>query len=203
MAGRGSLLVIDMQNDFADPRGALTVPGAAGILPVVNGLIAAARDRGDLVVATQDWHPADHASFAATHGLAPFMTTPAGERVWPAHCVAGTWGAELVAGLDTEAIDHRLRKGFQRDRDSYSGFGGRDGAAGGPGRGLEELLRAAGVHDLTVVGVATDYCVRATVLDALRAGHSVRVPIAAIRAVDPAAGDRALAEMAAAGAVVE
>lgn len=203
MAGRSALLVIDMQNDFADPRGSLTVDGAGEILPVVNGLIAAARDRGDLVITTQDWHPAEHVSFAAPHGLAPFTTTPAGDRVWPAHCVAGTWGAELVAELDTGAIDHRLRKGFERDRDSYSGFGARDVPADGPGRGLGEILRAAGAHDLTIVGLATDYCVRATVLDALRAGHAVRVPAAAVRAVDPAAGERALAEMADAGAVVE
>jgi nicotinamidase/pyrazinamidase len=200
--GRAALILIDVQNDFADPRGALAVAGAADILPEIGKLLAAARRRGDLVVATQDWHPADHVSFAATHGLPPFATMATGQRVWPAHCVAGDWGADLAPGLDPVAIDRRVRKGFERDRDSYSGFGGREFTGDAPGPALEEILRAAGVTALDVAGVATDYCVRATVLDALRLGFSVRVHRAAVRAVDPAAGESALAGMAAAGATL-
>jgi len=203
MASRTALILIDVQNDFADPRGALAVAGAADILPEIGKLLAAARRRGDLVITTQDWHPADHVSFAATHGLPPFATMAAGDRVWPAHCEAGDWGADLAPALDAVAIDRRVRKGFERDRDSYSGFGGREFTGSTPGPSLEEILRAAAIDRLEVAGLATDYCVRATVLDALQRGFAVRVHRAAVRAVDPAAGERALAEMAAAGATIE
>lgn len=198
MARRTALIVVDFQNDFAHPAGSLFVAGADLILPEIDSLLASARGRGDLVVTTQDWHPADHVSFAATHGLPPF-TPREGDIAWPVHCVAGSWGAELVAGFDPSRIDHRVLKGFEPGLDSYSGFGGREFTGAAAGRTLEEILRKAGVEEIDVAGVATEHCDRATVLDAVRLGFRVRFHAAAARPVDAAAGERAIAEMAAAG----
>ncbi|MFM7205467.1 MAG: isochorismatase family protein [Planctomycetaceae bacterium] len=195
---RTAIVVVDYQNDFADPGGTLFVSGGDRILPAVNTLVMQTRARGGLVVLTQDWHPPDHVSFAATHGVDPF-TDHAGGIAWPVHCVAGTWGAEFPAGLSVEAGDRIVRKGCLRDHDSFSGFGGREVAAGAT---LDELLRKAGIATLDVAGLATDICVRATVLDALGLGFRVRVHTSASRPVEAAAGERALAEMAAAGALV-
>jgi nicotinamidase/pyrazinamidase len=132
------------------------------------------------VVATRDWHPPDHQSF---------------EEQWPVHCVAGTPGAELHEGLDRSAIDVIVDKGQSRDTDGYSGFEGTD---------LESLLRERGITQVTVVGLATDYCVKNTALDALRAGFQVTVDTTAVRGVDVEPGDseRALAEVRAAGGVM-
>ena len=132
------------------------------------------------MVATRDWHPPDHQSF---------------EEQWPVHCVAGTPGAELHEGLDRSAIDVIVDKGQSRDTDGYSGFEGTD---------LESLLRERGITQVTVVGLATDYCVKNTALDALRAGFQVTVDTTAVRGVDVEPGDseRALAEVRAAGGVM-
>lgn len=201
MSHRTALVLIDYQNDFAHRDGALYVAGGDAILPAVHALIAGTRSRGGLIVATQDWHPAGHVSFAATHGLPPF-TVMDGEMLWPVHCVAGGWGADFFDGLDLTGVDRCVRKAFELERDSYSGFGGREFHASRPGATLEHLLRDHGVQTIDVAGLATEHCVRATVLDALERGFEVRVHAAAIRPVDPAAGARALAEMAEAGAMV-
>jgi nicotinamidase/pyrazinamidase len=184
---RSALVVVDVQNDFADPAGGLSVAGGAEVVPVLNREIARARAAGALVVYTQDWHPESTPHFAKDGGI------------WPVHCVAGSWGAELHPALIVDGPV--VRKGANGE-DGYSGFTMRDPTSGVEvPTALEALLEAQGVQRVVVVGLATDYCVRATALDALRLGHPTTVLTGAIRAVDLAAGDgdRALAEMAAAG----
>jgi nicotinamidase/pyrazinamidase len=173
-----ALIVVDVQNDFC-PGGALAVPGGDEVVPLVNELAT----RADLVIATRDWHPPDHGSFAAQGGP------------WPVHCVAGTQGADLHPGLDRSAIDELIDKGQAPDTDGYSGF---------EGTRLERLLRERGVERVRVAGLALDYCVKNTALDALHAGFSVIVERAATRAVEvePGDGERAVAELRAAGAEV-
>jgi nicotinamidase/pyrazinamidase len=175
-----ALLIIDFQNDFT-PGGALAVPEGDAIAPKINEL--AASGDYDLVVATRDWHPADHNSFAAQGGP------------WPVHCVAGTQGAQLHPDLDRTNIDVTVDKGQAVDTDGYSGF---------EDTGLEELLRERGITQVTVVGLATDYCVKNTALDALRAGLQVTVDSTAARGVEVQPGDSeaALAEVRAAGGVI-
>jgi nicotinamidase/pyrazinamidase len=172
-----ALLVIDVQNDFT-PGGALGVPDGDAIIGRINELIGSGRF--DRVYATRDWHPPDHGSFA-----------PAGP--WPVHCVQGTPGAELRSDLD--AIDVVVDKGEDRNTEGYSGF---------DATGLADTLRADGVDAVTVVGLATDYCVRATALDALSEGFAVTVDVAGTRPVDvqPGDGERALEEIRAAGGTV-
>ncbi len=172
-----ALLVIDFQNDFT-PGGALAVPEGDEIASRVEALIGSGRF--DVVVATRDWHPADHDSFAEQGGP------------WPPHCVVGTPGAELHAALARERVDAVVDKGQRRGDEGYSGFEETE---------LEELLRSRGVDRVTIVGLATDYCVRHTALDALRAGFAVEVDAAGVRGIDASPGDadRALREIEAAG----
>jgi nicotinamidase/pyrazinamidase len=175
-----ALLIVDFQNDFT-PGGALAVPGGDAIAARVDEL---ARSGGyDLVVATRDWHPPDHGSFAAQGGP------------WPVHCVQGTPGAELHPALDRALVDVVIDKGQDPDADGYSGF---------EATGLSELLRERGIDELTITGLATDYCVLNTALDALREGFAVTVEEAAVRAVElqPGDGQRALAQVRSAGGAV-
>jgi nicotinamidase/pyrazinamidase len=176
----GALVIVDFQNDFT-PGGALGVPGGDEIAERVNEL--AADDRFDVVVATRDWHPPDHGSFTERGGI------------WPAHCVQGTPGAELYPGLDQSNVDVVVDKGQDPGTEGYSGF---------QATKLEDLLRERGIDRVTVVGLATDYCVKNTVLDARALGFDVDVDESAIRAVDVKAGDgqQAIDEMRAAGARV-
>jgi nicotinamidase/pyrazinamidase len=175
-----ALIIVDFQNDFT-PGGALAVPEGDSIAGKLNAL--AASGDYDLVIATRDWHPADHSSFAEQGGP------------WPVHCVAGTQGAQLHPGLDRSPIDITVDKGQDVKTDGYSGFAGTD---------LEELLRERGITQVTVVGLATDYCVKNTALDALRAGFAVTVDASGVRGVEVQPGDseRALAEVRAAGGVI-
>lgn len=186
-----ALLVVDVQNDFADEAGGLYVGGADAILPFLNEEIAAARAAGAFVAYTQDWHPASTPHFAKDGGT------------WPVHCVGGTWGAELHPSLVADA-GPSVRKGTNGE-DGYSGFTMRDQRTGATmPTELDGLLRSHGVRRVVIGGLATDYCVRATVLDALALGHETRVLVDAVRPVEIAAGDgeRALAEMERAGAVL-
>jgi nicotinamidase/pyrazinamidase len=187
---RSALIVVDVQNDFADPDGSLAVRDGAAVVPAVNAEIADARRAGATVVYTQDWHPASTPHFEKDGGI------------WPVHCVQGTWGAELHP--DLVVAGEVVRKGADGE-DGYSGFSVRDPRSGATApTALDGLLRAAGVDRLTVCGLATDYCVVETVLDACRLGYGVEVLAAAIRAVDlsPGDGDRALDRMRAAAASV-
>ena len=175
-----ALLVIDMQNDFC-PGGALAVARGDEIIPRINALLAEYAVR----VLTQDWHPLGHASFAANHpGAAPFSTIPmpyGAQVLWPSHCVQGSDGAAFHPALNTDAADLVLRKGFRAAIDSYSAFFDNDRATP---TGLEGYLRARGVRDLVLVGLATDFCVAWSALDAARLGFSVTVLEAACRAID-------------------
>ncbi len=186
-----ALLIVDVQNDFADPAGSLHVQGGESVVSLIGAQVAAARAAGARVVYTQDWHPASTPHFATDGGI------------WPVHCVADTWGAQLHPDLLVEGPV--VRKG-QQGEDGYSGFTMRDPLSGRTEpTELEDLLRAAGVERLVVAGLATDYCVEATVLDARALGFEVTVLTSAIRAVDLAEGDgrRALERMRLAGAHLE
>jgi nicotinamidase/pyrazinamidase len=187
-----ALLVVDVQNDFADPSGSLSVAGGDRIVRAVNREIEMATANGSIVIATQDWHPPRTPHFAKDGGP------------WPVHCVAGTWGAELHPALTLPGDAPRVRKGTNGE-DGYSGFTMRDPVSGETtATELEGLLRDAGVEDVVVTGLATDYCVKATALDAVRLGFGTAVLADAVAAVDvePGDGARAIEEMQAAGVAI-
>jgi nicotinamidase/pyrazinamidase len=175
-----ALIVIDVQNDFC-PGGALAVPGGDEILPLVNRLIAA----HDHVVLTQDWHPAGHSSFASSHaGQSPFgsVRMPYGEQtLWPDHCVQETAGAEFHRDLAWSKAELVIRKGFRVGIDSYSAFYENDRTTP---TGLAGYLRERGFTTLTLVGLATDFCVAYSALDAARLGFATTVVTDACRAID-------------------
>ena len=184
-----ALVVVDVQNDFADPAGGLSVVGGDLIIPTINREIALAIDAGALVVATQDWHPASTPHFAKDGGI------------WPVHCVADTWGAALHPALMVPNDAARIRKGVNGE-DGYSGFTLRDPVSGDTiATALEGLLRVAAVDTVIVCGLATDYCVKSTALDAVRLGFETSLLIDAVAAVDlePGDGARAIEAMEAAG----
>jgi nicotinamidase/pyrazinamidase len=186
---RTALLVVDVQNDFADPNGSLHVRGGHDVIGVLNDEIRAAREAGAHVVYTQDWHPEHTPHFAQDGGI------------WPVHCVGGTWGAEFHPSLIV-VEGETLRKGVD-GRDGYSAFSVRDPQSGvTESTELERILREHGIERLVIGGLATDYCVVQTVLDARRLGFDADVLTAAVRAVDlqPGDGDRALARMREVGA---
>ena len=186
---RTALVVVDLQNDFADPSGKLVVAGGDAIIPAVNDAVRSALDAGAFVVVTQDWHPESTPHFAKDGGI------------WPVHCVAGTWGAELHPSFEVPIETLRIRKGANGE-DGYSGFTMRDPESGAETpTELEAMLRARDIECVVVCGLATDYCVKATALDAVRLGFAVALLGGAIAAVNlaPDDGDRALSEMAEAG----
>ncbi len=195
-----ALLLVDLQYDFM-PGGALAVAGGDELVAVANGLIP----EHDRVFCTQDWHPKDHGSFVTAHpGKSPGeMTELAGlpQVVWPVHCVQDTRGAAFHESLNLPADAIVVPKGTRRDVDSYSGFF--DNARRHQ-TGLEAALREAGVTSLTVMGLATDYCVKATALDAAELGFETTLWLEGCRAVELSAGDgeRAVAEMRDGGVVV-
>ncbi len=189
---RTALIVVDLQNDFADPAGGLSVAGGDAIVPRVNAQIEAAVADGATIVVTQDWHPATTPHFAKDGGI------------WPVHCVADTWGAALHPDVEIPGDVLRVRKGANGE-DGYSGFTMRDPVSGETiPTELEALLRERAVQRVVVVGLATDYCVKATALDAQRLGFATTVLTDAVAAVDlePGDGERAIGEMAAAGVTV-
>ncbi|GAA5142837.1 bifunctional nicotinamidase/pyrazinamidase [Prosthecobacter algae] len=193
-------LLIDIQNDFM-PSGSLAVPGGDEVIPIVNELMP----KYDLVVATQDWHPENHGSFAANHpGKSIFeqiLLAGLPQTLWPVHCVQNTGGALFAPGLDTRLIDRVFTKGMNPQIDSYSGLYDNGHSAS---TGMGEWLKSQAVTELQVAGVATDYCVKFTVLDALGEGFDVSLITTACRGVNLQAGDvdRALEEMQAAGCKV-
>ena len=174
------LAVVDVQNDFC-PGGALAVPDGAAVVPEINRLIAA----HDHVILTQDWHPAGHSSFASQHaGREPFETIEASygpQILWPDHCVQGTPGAEFHPDLDWRTAELVIRKGFRRDIDSYSAFFENDHRTP---TGLGGYLRERGFTRVVLAGLATDFCVHFSAMDARKLGFGVRVIEAACRAID-------------------
>jgi nicotinamidase/pyrazinamidase len=186
-----ALVVVDVQNDFADPKGSLRVAGGEATIPIVNAEAEQATEAGAFVVYTQDWHPSHTPHFAQDGG------------VWPVHCVGGEWGADFHPAL--EVMGPSVHKGSNGE-DGYSGFTMRDPASGAEvPTELDALLRGRGIARVVVCGLATDYCVKSTALDAVRLGYATTVLLDAIAAVDLAAGDgeRALDELRAAGAALE
>ncbi len=186
-----ALLVVDVQNDFADPAGSLYVPGGEQVVPLINDEIERAKEADGKLFYTQDWHPESTPHFEKDGGI------------WPVHCVVGTWGAELHPQL---AVDGPVVRKGSNGEDGYSGFTMRDPLSGETiETPLAGMLAAAGVTRLVVAGLATDYCVKSTVLDARSHGYPVTVLEHAIRAVDrqPLDGSRAVEEMLAAGSLLE
>jgi nicotinamidase/pyrazinamidase len=184
-----AVVVVDVQNDFADPAGGLSVAHGDLVVPVINAELDRAIADGARVVYTQDWHPASTPHFVTDGGI------------WPVHCVAGTWGAELHPDLTRVEEAPTIRKGANGE-DGYSGFTMRDAVSGETiPTDLEALLRDANVIRVVVTGLATDYCVKATALDATRLGFRTTLLTDAVAPVDlePGDGDRAIAEMRAAG----
>jgi nicotinamidase/pyrazinamidase len=187
---QAALVVVDLQNDFADPSGSLSVRGGAEIVPLVNAEIERALAAGAAVVYTQDWHP-DHTPHFAQDG-----------GIWPVHCVAESWGAKLQPDLFVRGPI--VRKGSHGE-DGYSGFSMRSPTGGDSvPTELDAILARGGIKRVVVCGLATDYCVKATALDGARLGYETAVLLDGIRAVDLQSGDgdRALDEMAHAGVVL-
>jgi len=183
-----ALIVVDVQNDFADPNGSLYVAGGDQIIGTINEEIGAAREAGALIVYTQDWHPESTPHFAKDGGI------------WPVHCVRDTWGAELHAGLEVQG--EIVRKGTGGE-DGYSGFTVRDPDSGETrSTKLESMLRTRSIEHTVVLGLATDYCVKETAIDSALKGFRTVVVTDAIRAVnlEPEDGEKALRAMSAAGA---
>ncbi|HET6569256.1 MAG TPA: nicotinamidase [Rhodothermales bacterium] len=176
-----ALLIVDVQNDFI-PGGALPVPDGDEIVPVLNEWIAAAREANVPVYASRDWHPFNHVSFEDEGGP------------WPAHCVRETPGAAFVADLDLEEDVTVLSKAEKPDKEAYSAF---------DGTGLAGRLETSGVKRLWVGGLALDYCVRASVLDAVKSGVETHLILPATRAIEEETAKKAIGEMEAAGAVIE
>jgi nicotinamidase/pyrazinamidase len=181
-----ALVVVDLQNDFADPAGSLSVKGGAEIVPLVNVEIERAIAAGAAVLYTQDWHPASTPHFAKDGGT------------WPVHCVQETWGAELHPGLAVRGPV--VRKGSNGE-DGYSGFSMRDADGFPEPTALDQTIARGGATRLVICGLATDYCVKATALDGIRLGYETAVLLDAIRPVDLQPGDglAAIDEMAGAG----
>jgi len=188
---RTALVVVDVQNDFADPNGSLYVKGGEAVVPMANDEITRALGAGALVAYTQDWHPASTPHFQKDGGI------------WPVHCVKDTWGSDFHPGLKVADGEH-VRKGSGGE-DGYSAFSVRDPTSGETSSTqLERILRERGIEHVVVCGLATDYCVVETALDARRLGFEATVLTGAIRAVDlrPGDGDRALERMREAGATI-
>jgi len=175
-----ALLIVDVQNDFC-PGGALEVPGGGQIIPVINKL----SQKFDVVIQTQDWHPKKHSSFASSHSCKePYETInmPYGEQVlWPDHCVQGSQGAQFHPDLDTQRSQLIVRKGFRKEIDSYSAFYENDDTTS---TGLSGYLRERDIDKLYVVGLATDFCVKWSVLDGLKKGFRITVVQDAVKGID-------------------
>jgi len=185
-----ALIVVDVQNDFADPDGSLYVDDGETTIPFINEQIAMATESGSIIVYTRDWHPESTPHFAKDGGI------------WPVHCVGETWGSEFHPDLIVSGGE--VKKGTSGE-DGYSGFTVRDPeTASESSTGLEALLRDSGTTDVAVLGLATDYCVKETALDAVHLGFPTTLLADGIRAVNLSPGDgaRAIVEMAVAGVVV-
>jgi nicotinamidase/pyrazinamidase len=193
-----ALIVVDIQNDFC-PGGVLAVPDGDAIIPAANSLLAAY----PISVLTQDWHPLNHCSFASAKSLPPFSLDTSAEPpnvLWPDHCVAGTKGADFHPALQSWKARFIIRKGTRKELDSYSAFFENDGVTP---TGLSGLLSSLGIQRVLVCGLATDYCVKATALDARRVGFKVVIVEDAIKGIDANPGDidKAKTQMRDAGCV--
>ncbi len=197
---KDALILIDIQNDFC-PGGSLAVNEGDQIIPIVNQL----QKQFDLVIATQDWHPADHISFATNHTnkkIGEFIDVNASPQIlWPVHCAQGTHGADFVEELDMTKVKKVFQKGTNNQIDSYSGFFDNDHKNS---TGLGDYLKSEGVENVYIVGLATDYCVKYTVIDAISLGFNTNVVIDACRGVklNPDDVENAIQDMKKAGAKI-
>jgi nicotinamidase/pyrazinamidase len=191
-----AFVVIDMQNDFVLPTGSLSVKGSEAIVPIINRL----RAKFQTVVWSQDWHPPDHISFVTSHPGKKLYDVVKGngfdQLLFPVHCVAETPGANLHAGLEVNKSDLIIKKGQNKDHESFSCFFD----TGEKSTGGDSLLKSKGIKKIYLLGVATDFCVKASVLDALKLGYEVYVIEDGIAAVNEEAGQKAIAEMKQKGA---
>lgn len=193
-----ALLIIDVQNDFC-PGGKLAVPDGDAVVPIINNLIA----HFDIIIQTQDWHPSDHSSFASNHiGKNPYETIKMGygtQVLWPDHCIQNSKGADFHPELNTQKTQVVIRKGFRKEIDSYSTFFENDKVTA---TGLSGYLRERGVNILYVVGLATDFCVKWSVLDGIEEGFKLFLVQDAVRGIDISGSLQiALEEMKEKGAV--
>ncbi len=187
-----ALLLVDIQNDFS-PSGALPVKEGDKIIPYINDL----QESFDLIVATQDWHPANHESFAANHNMEPGQIIDLygiEQILWPNHCVQNTEGAKFMESLDLTRVDHIFQKGRDPKVDSYSGFFDNDHKSS---TGLSEYFKEKSVTGVVIVGLATDYCVKYTAIDAVDQGFETQVLVGGCRGVELKVGDihQALVDM--------
>ncbi len=192
ISSKTALIVVDVQNDFVDPVGNLSVEGAASVVPSINDKVGAAISKGQLIVYTQDWHPKVTPHFAKDGGI------------WPVHCVAESWGAAFYPKLDVAVDAEIVRKGTGGE-DGYSGFSVRDPETETEtDTAMESILNRYGVQTVEVVGIATDYCVKETAIDASRRGFNTVVYRSCMKGVDLQSGDsdKAIEEMISAGVEV-
>lgn len=194
-----ALLIVDLQNDFC-PGGALPVPDGDAIVPVINRLV----DHFDIIIQTQDWHPAGHSSFASSHaGAKPYETIDMEygiQVLWPDHCVQGSYGAEFHPLLNTNKTQVIIRKGFRKEIDSYSTFFENDQKTT---TGLSGYLNQRKITDLFTVGLATDFCVKWSVLDGMNEGFTMHVIKDAVKGINlDASVEKAWSEMINNGAII-
>ncbi|MBP9791966.1 MAG: bifunctional nicotinamidase/pyrazinamidase [Rickettsiales bacterium] len=195
-----TLIIVDVQNDFL-PGGSLAVPNGNEIISIINGLIP----KYDLVIATKDYHPRDHKSFASQHkNYKPGDTVILNgirQILWPDHCIQNTYGSDIAKSLNSSNVDHIIYKGTNKEIDSYSAFFDNNHQNT---TGLHEYLQNKKIQNLDIVGLATDYCVKYTVLDALELEYNVRVITSACKGIDLTPGDikKSLEEMKTKGAII-
>lgn len=195
---KNALIIVDVQNDFLPPQGTLAIKGGDSVVAVINSL----QNKFMTIIATKDWHPPHHCSFASEHGKKPGEIVEINgcrQELWPIHCVQGTTGAEFSPLLKTEMIAKTFYKGIDPDIDSYSAFFDN---AHQRSTGLGEYLKEHWINEITIVGLATDYCVKYSVQDAIKLGFAVTVVIDGCRGINLQSGDieKALKEMEAEGA---
>lgn len=178
-----AVIVVDYQNDFADKKGALYVNDGEKLKDYINSIMRVAKNKRELVITSQDWHPEKHISFASTFWKNPFEIID-GEMKWPDHCVADTWGADFMQGFEKHLVTNRVFKWFDLNIDSYSSFGWYEFIEWKPTRNLDEILKANNVKILNIVGLATEYCDFYTVKDAIEKWYEVKIHIKGIKAVN-------------------
>lgn len=193
-----ALIVVDYQNDFANPEWSLYVNGWEKLANYINSLMREIKSKSWIIITSQDWHPRDHISFASRFQV-PEYSVLDWERKWPDHCVAGTWWADFVESFDKDLIDRKVLKGFEEYSDSYSSFGWIEKETG---KNLEEILQSYQIEVLNIVWLATEYCDFFTVKDALKKWYEVNVFMQGIAPVNPADWDDALKEMQKIGAKI-
>lgn len=188
------LIIVDAQNDFGNPEGTLYVKDWETIVPCINNLIQEFKSQSKLIISTQDWHPDNHISFASTHNVAPYSQLD-WDTKWPDHCVAGSWWADYIDWLDSNKIDKKVYKWYEKDIDSYSWFWARELQENW--KTLDEILQENQIKVINIVWLATEFCDKATVMDAIDKWYEVVLHTKWIKAVNinPIDWDDAIRQM--------